>query len=305
MLGTSAPPIGRCGSVNAGVWGMHLTPAVKAGLPRRQRASNAAAAVMSILAVFLVSCAYPDPPLTTSVTRETLRVQLLTGGADVDLYWPSAVAQAPMVIVAHGFSRHRHNMSGWGQHLAKEGIVAVVPDLPAGSDHARNGRFLSELREYLLGDDSLKERIDPARVGLMGFSAGGLSSLLSASGSPSVAIWVGLDPVDRDGLGVRAASLVQAHAVVITAEPSACNAQGNARDIVAALPRHDHFRVAGAVHVDAEWPTSWLAELVCGRSTDEKRAEFQVRATKALKEAFGLTSNTGSALPGQTPGPIR
>lgn len=270
-----------------------------------QRATNAAAAVLPILALLLVSCAYPDPPPTNSVTREALRVQLSAGGADVDLYWPSVVAQAPMVIVAHGFSRHRYNMSGWGQHLAKEGIVAVVPDLPAGSDHARNGRFLSELREYLFDDHSLKERIDPARVGLMGFSAGGLSSLLSAAISPNVAIWVGLDPVDRDGLGVRAASLVQARSVVITAEPSACNAHGNAREMVAALPRHDHFRVAGAVHVDAEWPTSWPAELVCGRSTDENRAEFELRATKALKEAFGLTSHTGSALPGHTPGPIR
>jgi dienelactone hydrolase len=199
-----------------------------------------------------------------------------------------------MVVVVHGFSRHRRNMSGWGQHLAKEGFLAVVPDLPTWSDSARNGQFISELRAYLLGEESWKKHIDPARVGLLGFSAGGLSSLLSAAYSPGVAIWIGLDPVDRDGLGVKAASMVQSRAVVLTAEPSACNAHGNARDIVAALPRHEHFRVAGAVHVDAEWPTSFFAELVCGRSTDERRAEFQARATKALKEAFGLTPVTGA-----------
>jgi acetyl esterase/lipase len=189
-------------------------------------------------------------------------------------------------------------MSGWGQHLAREGMVAVVPDLPTRSDLARNGRFISELRACFLGDEARNKRIDPARVGLMGFSAGGLSSLLSAADTPGLAIWVGLDPVDRHGLGVKAASMLQSHAVLLTAEPSACNAHGNAEGIVAVLSRHDHSRIPGAVHVDAEWPTSWLAELVCGRSTEPRRAEFHLRATLALRRAFALPpSAIGSRWP--------
>lgn len=267
---------------------------MKMSVKRTQHADMTAAIVMALLAVFVVSCASANPYATTNVTRETIRVQLPTGAADVDVYWPNAAAPAPMVIVAHGFLRHRRNMSGWGHHLAKEGFVVVVPDLPTRSDHVRNGQFISELRAYSLGDASWKKYIDPARVGLLGFSAGGLSSLLSAAYSPGIDIWVGLDPVDRDGLGAKAASMVRSRAVVLTAEPSACNAHGNARDIIATLPRHEHFIVAGAVHVDAEWPTSFFAELVCGRSTDERRAEFQVLATKALKEAFALTPGTGA-----------
>ena len=222
------------------------------------------------------------------VIRETVHVELPAGAADVDVYRPLSATPTPMVIVVHGFSRHRHHMSGWGRHLAMEGMVAVVPDLPTWSDHARNGRFLSELRARLLGDEALTRHVDPARVGLLGFSAGGLSSLLSAADAPGVTIWVGLDPVDRDGLGVRAATRVRSRAVVLTAGPSECNARGNARDLVAALPGREHFGIAGAVHVDAEWPTSWLAELVCGRSTNDKRIEFQVRATAVLKEAFAM-----------------
>ena len=57
--------------------------------------------------------------------------------------------------------------------------------------------------------------------------------------------------------------------------------------MIAALPRSEHFRVAGAVHVDAEWPMSWMAEAVCGRSTDDRRSEFRRRATAALHEALG------------------
>jgi len=193
-----------------------------------------------------------------------------------------------MVIVVHGFARNRRNMSGWGRHLAQEGFVAVVPDLPTLSDHARNGRFLTNLQADLRAGGSWKGRIDPARVGLMGFSAGGLSSFLSAAESPDVAIWVGLDPVDRDGMGVESAPGVQARVVVITAEPSACNAQGNVRDLLAALPRAEHYRISGAVHGDAEWPTSWLAELVCGRSTDESRAAFRRLATQALHEVLAV-----------------
>jgi hypothetical protein len=30
------------------------------------------------------------------------------------VYRPIARVQAPLVIVAHGFARHRRNMSGWG-----------------------------------------------------------------------------------------------------------------------------------------------------------------------------------------------
>jgi len=227
---------------------------------------------------------------------ETVRVKLPAGAADVDIYWPDTVEPAPLMIVAHGFSRQRHNMSGWGRHLAEEGFVAVVPDLPAWSDQVRNGRFITELRAYLRAGGSWKQRIDPSRVGLMGFSAGGLASLLSAADDPGLAIWVGLDPVDRNGIGAKAAPLVTCRAVVLTAEPSACNSQGNARGIVAALPRGEHFAIAGAVHVDAEWPTDWMAEAVCGRSTDKKRGEFRLRAITALREALGMPRG-GSGMP--------
>jgi dienelactone hydrolase len=219
--------------------------------------------------------------------NQTIRVKLAAGAAAVDLYLPEAAGPAPLVIVAHVFARRRRNMAGWGRYLAQEGFAAAVPDLPAWSDHARNGRFISELQAYLCAGESWRGRIDPARVGLMGFSAGGLAALLSAAGDPGPAIWVGLDPVDRNGAGARAALRVKCPAVVLTAEPSACNAHGNARDIIAALPGCEHFRVAGAVHVDAKWPTDWMAEAVCGRSTEERRGEFYRLAITALHEALG------------------
>lgn len=217
----------------------------------------------------------------------SIPVQLPSGSAVVDLYWPDAIAPAPLVIIAHGFMRGRQQMAGWGRHLAQSGMVAAVPDLPSWSDHARNGRFLTELRIRLLGEERWRERIDPQRLGLMGFSAGGLSSLLSALDDPAPLIWIGLDPVDRDGLGAAAVARLQADVVILTADPSAWNAHGNARDLIAAAQPHGrHVPVPGAVHVDAEWPTTWLAQQVCGCSTAEKQAQFRERATESLRRAF-------------------
>jgi hypothetical protein len=116
---------------------------------------------------------------------------------------------------------------------------------------------------------------------------------------------VGLDPVDRKGIGAKAAARVPCPALVLTAEPSGCNASGNARDIVAALPRGEHARVVGAVHVDAEWPTSWIAEVACGRSSDERRGEFVRRATAALREALLLQGPRVTGRAGPPTPPLR
>jgi len=262
------------------------------------RPANLGALVVWVaISAWGASCAEANPAGGPGLPAVTLRVQLAAGAASVDVYCPETNDRAPLVIIAHGFSRNRRNMSGWGRQLAQEGFVAVVPDLPARSDHARNARFISDLKVYFYTDESWKKRIDPARTGLMGFSAGGLSTLLSAADSPDVAVWVGLDPVDRKDMGANAAQRVQCRTVVLTAEPSSCNAKGNARGIIAALPRAEHFSIPGAVHVDAEWPTSWAAELVCGRSTEEKRTEFRLLATRVLREA--LAAPPGSGNPGE------
>lgn len=253
---------------------------------RFDQAVSAAVAVWLAFAGCIGVVARADKGTSTGPVVETISVKLPAGGAKVDLYWPGSGSPAPLVIVAHGFSRHRRHMSGWGQHLASEGFAVAVPDLPAWSDQARNGRFISELRAHLCAEGPWRRRIDPSRVGMVGFSAGGLASLLAAAGSPDLAIWVGLDPVDRHGLGAKAASRVKCRAVVLTAEPSSCNARGNVRAIIAALPHCEHFGIPGAVHVDAEWPTDRMGEAFCGRSTEEKRGEFRRRATAALLEAL-------------------
>jgi hypothetical protein len=44
---------------------------------------------------------------------QTIRVKLSAGASQVDIYWRDTVEPAPLVIVAHGFSRRRLTVLGF------------------------------------------------------------------------------------------------------------------------------------------------------------------------------------------------
>ena len=109
----------------------------------------------------------PTLPLPEGVSLRTVKV-LLTGKAvAVDCYLPPGVRLSPVVIVAHGFTRNRKTMAGWGGLLAKEGFIAVVPDLPTWADHPRNGRALVELLTQVRAGETVPatETVRPRRAG--------------------------------------------------------------------------------------------------------------------------------------------
>ncbi len=239
-------------------------------------------ACIAALAVACAGRAASVAPTASDVEAERREVTLGAGRVRFDLYRAGAPGPRPLVVVAHGFWRSRANMSGWGRHLAGEGFLVAVPDLPAWSDHERNARAISELVDWLLAQPPLA--IDDRRVGVVGFSAGGLSTLLAAARNPRIRLWVGLDPVDRDGKGALAAQTVSASALILRATPSRCNAHGNAVGIERAFGgRATTVSVAGATHTDPEWPSDWKARLVCGADAPERRAKFVDAATAALK----------------------
>ncbi len=252
--------------------------------PPRQRRLLSFALLSAVLLCASACVSRPAGKLPDSFTYqvEERRIRVGDTTVSVDLYLPEGAASAPVMVVAHGFSRSRRNMAGWGRFLAERGVIALVPDLPHWSNHPANGVFLRDLLRSLENPTENLPFPDSPRVGLMGFSAGGLSSLLAASELRELTLWIGLDPVDRNGLGERAAAKVACPAWILLADPSSCNAQGNGRAIARALPGVRMIPVAGAVHVDAEMPTSPLAERVCGSSTPEKRAEFQEQVRRAL-----------------------
>ena len=97
------------------------------------------------LAGFVGGCRCPASTTPDGVVKSALKVNLTGRETTVDFYLPSGVKQAPVVVVAHGFSRSRRNMAGWGELLAAHGFITAIPDLPASADHDRNGLAIREL----------------------------------------------------------------------------------------------------------------------------------------------------------------
>ena len=108
---------------------------------------------------------------------------------------PIAEGRHPLVLVSHG-----HGGSALGHHdlataLADAGfIVAAIEH--AGDNHRDQSGFCTErvllgrawqvsaLLDLLLADPELGPHIDPGRVGVAGFSAGGYTSLLLLGATP-------------------------------------------------------------------------------------------------------------------------
>lgn len=238
------------------------------------------AVVLTLTTILVASGLYgllriPTVPLPSGIGKCTQEITLTSKPVKVDFYLALESASAPVVVVAHGFSRNRKTMAGWGSLLAKAGFLAVVPDLPSWADHARNGRALAELLAEVQSGKLLPQPRPSGPAALVGFSAGGLSTLLAAAGNTNVSCWVGLDPVGMGSKAIQSTESLAIPSFVLRAEPAPWNANGNAREIFAALPGPAFSLVVNnATHVDAEHPTSRAADWACGKSDPARRELF-------------------------------
>lgn len=204
----------------------------------------------------------------------------------LDVY-PAASPLRGAAILSHGFTRSRRTLAGPAQALADVGVLALTPDLPCTFDVRCNGRALAALVDSLRAGGTLGAPVE--RVMLVGFSAGGLSSLLAA-GIPGVVGFVGLDPFDRnmsgeaERLGLVAAGRLRTEALLLRAPPSRCNADAVAAPWCTVLPAlwRDEL-IVGASHCDCVSPTDWMCRLACG-DTDPAR---QQRVRQGLLDAAG------------------
>jgi dienelactone hydrolase len=205
----------------------------------------------------------------------------------LDVY-PAAGSPRGAAILSHGFTRSRRTLAGHAQALADAGVLVLTPDLPCTFDFRCNARALAALVASLRAGEAFKGVGAPVqKVMLVGFSAGGLSSLLAAD-TPGVVGYVGLDPFDRvmpgeaERLGLAAAGRLRTEALLLRAPPSRCNAEAVAAPWATALPVlwRDEL-IAGASHCDFESPSDWMCRLACG-DTDPAR---QQRVRQGLLDA--------------------
>jgi hypothetical protein len=109
--------------------------------------------LLGLIGLF-TGCRTAVPRTPEGDVKSQLKVKLTGKEVAVDLYLPQGLKKAPVVVVAHGFSRSRSNMAGWGGLLASNGFIAAIPDLPSWSDHERNSVAIRELLDRLNSRDS-------------------------------------------------------------------------------------------------------------------------------------------------------
>lgn len=227
-----------------------------------------------------------DTPSVTAPSGPTTRLSLETaaGPTEVWLYVPEP--PGPLVVVVHGFTRRAADVSDWGPALAAEGYTVALPTLPSFRNRQHNGRAVADVVGQLTRGPS-PVRLPTTRVALMGHSAGGLWCLEAAAKlSGQVAVFIGLDPVDRAGQGLAAAPGVTSPAVLLHAPPSAFNARANSTAWVSRLPSAVSMSLPGTDHFSPESPTR-----ARGGGAYFDRAVEALRAYLPAEPASGGDSN--------------
>lgn len=220
------------------------------------------------------------------IAKKTCRVDCGGDSLAVDFYYPKKqTGPLPAVVVVHGFSRSKRYMAGWGTDLAGRGMIVAVPTLPSYAGHSRNAEAVARLAELGRAGKWPVDARTNGRIGLVGFSMGGLVTLLAAAKlSPPVDAWAGLDPVEIGGRGAAKAPLVRVPGLALLAEPSAANWHGNGTTMLKEYAGPLRIlRVKGATHCDAESPTDILGQLVCGRVSSGRHARI-LEVTAAFLE---------------------
>lgn len=104
--------------------------------------------------------------------------------------WRDGARRHPLVLLSHGFGGAARQMTWLGEALARAGYVAVAADHPGtnGIDGVNaagayapweRAQDLRRVLDGVLADPVLGPHIDPARVGVAGFSIGGWTAALS------------------------------------------------------------------------------------------------------------------------------
>ena len=214
----------------------------------------------------------------SNIRPQTQVVKINGTPIEVDVYKPIGPLKGA-AILTHGFTRSRTTMGEHAQALAARGVLAITPDMPCTFDFRCNASAIAGLVNLLRNTDTFGG--SSQRVILVGFSAGGLSSLLAAD-TPGVVGFVGLDPFDRvlsnetERAGITASRRLTTEALILRAPASSCNAKAVAAPWgpeMKALWRDE--LIAGASHCDFEAPSDWKCRWACG-DTDPAR-QLQVR----------------------------
>lgn len=264
---------------------------------------------VALAVVILVSCgcewpAASDAPFT--VVHEYGRREAVTGfHVAYDVIYP-AVGKGgegpfPGIVLTHGFARNKKFHRETAQDLAARGFVVMTPNmislLQGEPAQLRNVDALAGHVAWLRtrandANDPLHGVLDPARIALVGHSAGGAVSFEAAvklaDGGEAVQGLALLDAVPWSRTITLAGDLPAMAAASFRSEPGDCNANGQVLDLLGAMAFSvSDVRIVGATHCDPESPTNIICRLPCGGTSDDARKTYRVLLHAFLADALG------------------
>ena len=137
-------------------------------------------------------------PFATSTSRVSSLVSGFGGGT---IYYPTDTSQGRFggVVIAPGYTAGESSIAWLGPRLASQGFVVFTIDTLTRVDQpASRGRQLLAAADYLTQRSDVADRVDPARIAVMGHSMGGGGTLEAAKSRPGLKAIIPLTPWNLD-----------------------------------------------------------------------------------------------------------
>ena len=230
------------------------------------------------------------------------------GAADGSLIVPNGAGPYPLLVLSHGFSATADNQRAWGLHFASYGFVVVVPTFPNtySPNHTVNAGIVQQLVALYTNAGTASPaqgKVDAARVGLEGHSAGGLATTLAAAQLKPQAV-VLFDPVDANDLAKPVYATLCSPVLDLFAGASSCNNQAGWKPFAGTAQGPVLFAdVVGSNHCDGEnAPRSLCGPFCGGGGADAGRQKVYARWATAMFLAY--LKNDASAAATLAKGPM-
>nr|WP_233576107.1 dienelactone hydrolase family protein [Saccharopolyspora rhizosphaerae] len=213
----------------------------------------------------------PDPTEETitaprgpfDVEQESVSRFEVEGFGGGTIYYPTDTTDGlfSAVSISPGYTGTQESMAWYGPRLASHGFVVFTIDTITTTDQPDSrARQLQASLDHLVDDSSVRDRVDPARLGVMGHSMGGGGSLKAALDNPALQAAIPLTPwhTTKDFSGVRTPTLI-----IGAQNDTVAPVSQHAEPFYESLPDDPgkaYLELAGAGHLAPNTPDTTIAK---------------------------------------------
>ncbi|WP_128378254.1 dienelactone hydrolase family protein [Streptomyces cavernae] len=196
-----------------------------------------------------------------------------TGFNNGTIYYPTDTSQGTFgaVAVIPGFISPQLVIQWLGPRLASQGFVVFTLDTNGGGDlpESRGSQLLAAL-DYLTTRSTVRDRVDPTRLAVMGHSMGGGGSLWAAQNRPSLQAAIPLAPWELDTTweGVKVPTMIiggQTDAIAPVGSmsiPQYTSMTAAPEKAYLEMKNGNHFAPVSENSTTAKYALSWLKRFV-------------------------------------------